>query len=829
MSRLNLCKVPLCVFALLLFPRLFFAQALVINEFMASNSTTIANESGDYVDWVEIYNPGNQAIDLAGMYLTDDLSTPDLHQIPTGFSDSTTIQPKGFKLFWFDKHPDAGPLHVNAKLKTGGEQIGLFNSNLTVIDSLSYGQQTPDISYGRIADDSTEWTFFSQPTPGQANYTPLPIAQAPLFTYHDGIFSHPISLTLLTTTPGTNIYYTTDGSLPTNASTLYTAPIMVDSSMSIRAITAGPNNSPSPVSTHMYLINRHHTFPIVYLTFDPVDFYDSITGIYVNYLENWERPANLAFFEMDGSLAFSQPAEVEIQGTGSAEFAHKSIAIKAKSYQGEKQFQYPIFPQLPYQKYGSFTLRNSGQDWDKTIFRDAYATSFVADLSDIGDIISPPRLYLQSYRPTIAYFNGEYRGIYNIRERLDHRYIKTHFGLSKGEYDYLKGVDEVKNGDWDSWFQFMDFLLAHDMNQQSHFDSLQKVMDVQDYLDYITFNIFLNNTDWPANNNRRWKAKSPDGKWRWMVFDLDYTLSLYNEDGSWNTGDYHDNALLRLYNDTGWQWPNPEWATRPFRACVQNTGWRHQFINRMADQLNTLFTPERLQQRLDEFVNRYRPEMAAHQCKWFECFDGWDDNIGKVRHFISGRAGAVRQHFVEQYAEITDTTIVHLSANPKQGGTIEWNTLTLKPEHFPWQGIYFAGIDIPVKATPAPGYEFVGWSDSSLGSNPNGTINLSSDEYTLTAIFQPIVSTRLAPKETLTIFPNPAKEHLLIKTDSFAGKAATIQVLDLSGRIVFYQEVAHLPGENYPIPIKHFPKGNYVLKVQPNNHRIMITQFTKVD
>ncbi|HHB79601.1 MAG TPA: T9SS type A sorting domain-containing protein [Saprospiraceae bacterium] len=820
MSRLtNFNRLILC-FLVILSPYSIFSQAIVINEFMASNSSILQDEMGEYDDWIELFNASDTSINLAGMFLTDDLSNPTLWQFPTDHPDSTIMAPHSYKILWLDKQTDQSPLHVNAKLKASGEQLGLFSVDTLALDTLSFGQQTTDISYGRTTDNSPDWSFFTTPTPYATNMVSLPQADKPLFSHNNGIFSNPISLSLYSSKPGTNIYYTTDGSLPTISSNLYQTPISIDSSMSIRAIVAGTNYSPSPVETKMYLINTYHSFPIVFLTFDPFDFYDPATGIYVNYLENWERPANLAFFEMDGSLAFSQPAQVEIQGTGSAEFPHKSIAIKAATYNGEKQFDYPIFPQLPYEKYGSFTLRNSGQDWDKTIFRDAFATSLVADLSDVGTIIDQPRLYLQSYRPTIAYFNGEYRGIYNIRERLDKRYIKTHFNLSKSEYDYLKDVDEVKNGTWDSWYEYMDFLLATDMSIPSNYDSLTKVMDVDDYIDYLTFNIYINNTDWPANNNRRWKEKGPDGKWRWMVFDLDYTFSLYNEDGSWNSGDYHDNALLRLYNDTGWDWPNPEWSTRPFRACAKNALWRTKFINRMADQLNVLFNANRLNNRLNEFVDRYRPEMHQHQCKWFQCFDGWDNDIAKVAHFISGRSGVVREHFVQQYAEITDTTIVSLSANPIDGGSIEFSTLTLSEANLPWQGIYFAGVDIPVKAIPASGYEFVGWSDNTLGNQPQATVNISGSTYSLTANFQPIVQTNdPAINNKISLSPNPASNHIFIQSDEFAGKDVTIHLIDALGRIVLFKEITRFPKDTYSINVSSFPKGTYTLKMQsPDGH-----------
>jgi len=141
--------------------------ALVINEFMASNDTTIADTSGEFADWVEIYNPSDEAVDLAGMTFSDG---DDASVMPTGFPDITTIPAGGFIFVWFDKDPDEGPLHINAKLSDGGESVILFDTDgTTVIDSIDFGEQFTDVSTGRFPDSSDTWDLTVTPTPGAAN------------------------------------------------------------------------------------------------------------------------------------------------------------------------------------------------------------------------------------------------------------------------------------------------------------------------------------------------------------------------------------------------------------------------------------------------------------------------------------------------------------------------------------------------------------------------------------------------------------------------------------------------------------------------------------
>ncbi len=148
----------------------YVAPILYINEFMASNDSCCTDEHGEYDDWIEIYNPGPNPVDIGGMYITDDLGELTAWQIPTTAPDTTTIPAGGFLILWADKQPEQGVLHVNIKLSSSGEQIGLTAPNgTTVIDSLTFGPQTTDVSYGRLPDGSDNWQFFQNPTPGASN------------------------------------------------------------------------------------------------------------------------------------------------------------------------------------------------------------------------------------------------------------------------------------------------------------------------------------------------------------------------------------------------------------------------------------------------------------------------------------------------------------------------------------------------------------------------------------------------------------------------------------------------------------------------------------
>ena len=141
-------------------------DGLYINEFLASNSTTNVDESGEYDDWLELYNAGNDSIDLGGFFLTDTVDNLMKWSIPEG----TVISGAGFLLVWCDEDQEQGDFHTNFKLDSDGEFIALVaGDGFTIIDSLSFGPQTVDISYGRVSDGNTSWDFFTTPTPNSSN------------------------------------------------------------------------------------------------------------------------------------------------------------------------------------------------------------------------------------------------------------------------------------------------------------------------------------------------------------------------------------------------------------------------------------------------------------------------------------------------------------------------------------------------------------------------------------------------------------------------------------------------------------------------------------
>jgi len=229
--------------------------AVVINEFMASNDETLEdpNESGEYPDWIELYNGSPLPVDLGGIYITDKLDNPTKCRIPDGL----TIGPGEYLVFYADEDPEQSSMHLDLKLSASGEAVALFDTNgSTMIDSIEFGSQSSDISYGRYPDSSEFWRFFSTPTPGSQNEGAyLGEVADTKFSHDRGFYESAFNLSITCDTSNSNIYYTLDGSEPDESTgLLYTGPITnINQTTVLRAAAFKPGYLPSDVDSQTYI------------------------------------------------------------------------------------------------------------------------------------------------------------------------------------------------------------------------------------------------------------------------------------------------------------------------------------------------------------------------------------------------------------------------------------------------------------------------------------------------------------------------------------------------------------------------------------------------
>jgi hypothetical protein len=487
---------------------------------------------------------------------------------------------------------------------------------------------------------------------------------------------------------------------------------------------------PGKVSTNSYLINSEHKLPIVFVNTDPYNLWDESYGIYAtgknatsefpyfgaNFWEDWERPANIAIYEIDGRLAFQLDAGIKIFGNWSRGQPQKSLSIHTRKSYGTDGIHYKIFDDRGIDDFKTIILRNSGNDFNNTMLRDAFCNQVVSTLE----------LDQQAYKPSVVYLNGEYWGIMNIREKVNEEFIASHYGIQEENIDILEGNSSVVRGSPEHYLSLLEYLNTHNLTSDSYYDYVKTQVDVDNFIKYLVAEIFIDNRDWPGNNIKFWRERMPYGKWRWIMFDSDFGFNTWADDNqSYNTLEFALEA-------NGPSWPNPPWATFLFRKLMENTSFKHDFINCFADNLNTIFIPAVMQTHLDEMVRKIESEIPDHLNRWSGNTWYWNNRISAMRSFIDERQGYMRNHIRNQFGI---SGLYPLNVGVEGKGRILLNTITL--DEFPWDGLYFNDIPIQLKAIPDPGYKFVEWKGIEITSRERLTLNTNTASEVM-AVFEQV-------------------------------------------------------------------------------------------
>lgn len=791
---------------------------LRINEIMASNSSTLrdgdlldedeGSKGGAYSDWIELYNTSGQVIDLTGYKISDSKAT---WTFPNG-----TIPANGYLIIWAsgkDKVTSDGRLHTNFKLDASGETVTLANPDESVCDSVKYTSISDNESYGAKIDGYSSYVIFSKATPEKSNCEGILLIQPPVFSKEGGLYTDSFEL-VLSTSDSVNtakdvpsiseaVYYTFDGSDPEPgaAGTIkYTESIPVKSregdinmlsliqtaekwkaprgevfkGWTIKAVTVNDHGAKSKIITNSYFVDadifNRYDLPIISIVTDKSDFFDSTKGIYsphsseiTGISDNSQVPVHLEFYDRDGSLWFSQNAGVKIHGQSSRRiYPQKSLRIYASEDYDEKDtFKYDIFPGLKdtegnkIKSFKRLLLRNSGNDWTHTMFRDGLMQSLVSHLN----------VSTQAYRPSVVFINGEFWGIHNIRERFDKYYFASHYNLDKDKLAILSWemaatetiqIDEGTKEDRDDYINdISEYLKSNSIEDKSVYENIKTRMDVDNFIDYQLSQIYFANSDWPGNNVVAWKYRTDDGKyhsqapegqdgrWRWVLKDMDFGFGLINN-ASHDTLSYAATASTSIMPVNVNDGRNFDWAVFLLKTLLQNSEFRNQFINRFADNINTSFDTERINRKIDEMRDAIEKAIPEHTNRWQGIKD-WNSKIEEMKTFAKDRPDNMRKFIVDKFTGngVKGTSKINLNSDSMKG-YIKINSIDIKtstpgvtnPDM--WTGTYFKGVQVTLKAIPENGYKFDHWEGKGIADidETSDTITFDpTEDINITAVF----------------------------------------------------------------------------------------------
>ncbi len=539
---------------------------LVINEFMASNSKTFADPQGGYDDWIEIYNCGNYAVNLEGMYLTDDLAEPAKWRIHSDSRGETTIGAGGYIVIWADGDTSDVGLHANFKLSADGEEVALFGSDgSNLIDSVFFPEQAGDISFGRYPDADENLQFLSSPTPAAENsgvYSGE--VDAPKFSHKRGFYTAPFPVTIATETRGTVIYYTLDGSEPYNFDTsgrsrspggmIYSVPITINKTTCLRARAIKPGYRASDIKTHTYMMNAseaHRSLPVISLVGDDrTTFYEPdgvmaiVGGSYVNNGQwsasgpdshnnpmhrgiAYERPVSFEWLKPESRGRIPQAGSdlqvdcgLRVHGSnymrprytrsdgqwgGNSKF---SLRLYFRSRYGESRLDYPLFP-FEVQRFKSIVLRGGHNDRNNPFIKDELQRRLHKDMGNVASVGTMANLFI----------NGEYKGFFNPCEHIKDEFCRQWYNSDK-DWDVMT-MNGIRDGDAVAFNELINYARNNNLANDIHYQYVSKRLDIPAFADYLILQLWSGNWDWPQNNWSAASERSEEGKWRFFIWDIE--------------------------------------------------------------------------------------------------------------------------------------------------------------------------------------------------------------------------------------------------------------------------------------------------------------------
>ncbi len=552
------------------------------------------------------------------------------------------------------------------------------------------------------------------------------------FSQEAGFYEGSIILRLHS--PGARIFYTLDGTAPSYQSAEYDKPILIRKTTVVRAI-ARKGKKKSKLKGRTYFIDEpRSTFPTVSIGVSPNVLFDPETGLYMkgpnaidslwkkdgaNFWSRREVKVHTEFFEVNGNCEFSSQTGFRLFGGMSRLFPQKSMTIVARDRYGKKRIRHPLFGKAGRKGYKFMVLRNSGSDWGKTHFRDPFMISLV----DHWD------LEKQDARPAHVYINGRYWGIYNIREKVNRHFLADHHEVHKDSVDLIEHQKTTKRGSRRHYLRMLSYMRKHDLSDPAHYAYIQSQMEVDNFMAYQIAQIYFDNQD-AGGNIKFWRPQTPDGRWRWILYDTDWGFGLHNKNA------WKNNSLAFHTEADGPNWPNPPWSTFILRQLLKNEQFQHQFINRFADELNTSFSTKTVERTLDRFYVKYKPEIDRHLDRWNLRKKEWQNQVYTLRRFARKRPDVMRQYLMDHF----DTGYLsNLDIRVKGGGTVVVND-NIKITKEPFSGQYFQKIPIGIKVVPNFGYRFVRWEGIPLKANfHEARLLLRKKSTRITAVFEPYV------------------------------------------------------------------------------------------
>ena len=720
------------------------SPTIVINEVCSRNGFVDVDDEHLGEDYIELYNAADYAISLKGWWLSDDVENPQKQCLP-----DITLEANSYVLFYADGKSD-GDFLLDFKISDQGEKIILSDSEGKQVDVVYVPALEMDNVYARVKDGKDSWEIMGA-TPGESNEKAAPVDKVsldvPVFSHSSGVYEDGFLLTL-SASKGTKIYYTLDGSIPTENSNLYDGPITVtdisksknilnaakkvvadwkdyqplqeyaDKGTVVRAIAADGKGNISEVVTQTYLVglDKYKDSNVIAISAD----YEQLLGengilITGEAYDDWYLTSEMSadgVFETGWTENYEltnywqRGRSTEVYGnlqyfSGGEEVLNQNIGLRvhgnAARMNAKKNLQ--LFSRSAY----------SGNSVFDTQFFDGYDSHglFVsASLEKVYclGLAEDRNLGLQSVEKAAVFINGEYWYDAVLMEKFDKHYLEQHYGVNPENVLMIKDTEAAIGEDFYYIYEeLIEYLRNTEISNEEKCVTLYEIFDVQSIIDWMCFNLYVCNNDVSYKKNCvYWRTIEPeagvygDCKWRWLLYDIDHAATYVSPESV-------DFKEFSIVSDNRFYW-----------ALSTSEHFCRQFVLTAFDMMNTNFSLENVEKVLGE----------------------WGLDLSYGDDFFIQRPEYMIQSLRNEFGLTGTVENVTITTNDSEAGKIHINTITPEFVNGTWTGKYITDYPVTVTAEENPGYRFVGWSGASSSVDETIKVDVTSGGVTLTAIFE---------------------------------------------------------------------------------------------
>ncbi len=556
-----------------------------------------------------------------------------------------------------------------------------------------------------------------------------------------GIYIHAVTIK---PAPNQTVYYTSVGTA--NSETLKKLKDSLSLTKTTTLLLRIKTENSDTLIQRSYHFDYSSKFAILSISIDPEDLWNDTTGIYTkgkyafwndstehwencNYQKNWEKKIFTTFIDTNNAVGFSQQAGIKVFGESTRRQPDKSMKIIARKKYGKKRFKYRIFPEKDIKKYKQLVIRASGNDYANTRFKDAMSAHLARNLG----------LDYMAWRPVNLFINGEYWGVYNLREKINEHFIASNHKVKKDSVNITMGRWITQQGSGKAYTKMYYWFADLDTMDDKSYEKAKQFLNIRNYINYRVFQIYINNKDSRGNIRYYNVSGAKDQRFKMILYDTDLGY-----------GKYSMNYLEKCISPIPTDWYNPVWSTMYLSKLMQHPDFKNEFASQFAHLMNTSLHKDTMLAAIDMFEDLYMDELPrsskgrpSHLKKTYFPMDRWQDDVNSLRSYAKLRPKVMWQH-LKKSLNLDDTFVLSLTGD---SGLVMINDNY--PIHLPYTGKYFKNIPLEIKIIPDTGYVFCKFLHAGDSSDVL-IINTKLDSVIVQPQFKKIVLPSIEPKQSTT-------------------------------------------------------------------------------